>query len=124
MAIRKLKTKTKSSRLRAVDPRTGWRLYYPNRETTLYYVEFSSKGKKYYKIGITTQTIEKRFAGDKVPFKVLWKKSYKSGRQAYIQEQKILKKYASYRLTDVFILRSGNYELFSKNIMKGASWMS
>ena len=116
MAIHKRKTKT-TSKLRAVDPRTGWRLYYPNRETTLYYVEFNYHGTLYYKIGITTRTIKQRFAGDPIPYRVLWKRTYKSGRSAYIREQKILKKYAKYLCNGVYILRSGNCELFSKDIM-------
>lgn len=119
MAIHKRKTKT-TSKLRAVDPRTGWRLYYPNRETMLYYVEFNDHGKLYYKIGITTRTVKKRFAGDQVPYRVLWSKTYRSGRSAYIREQKILKKYAKHLCNGVYILRSGNCELFSKNIMKDA----
>jgi len=112
--------KTKSKRLSAIDPTSGFRLYYPNRETTLYYVEFNHKGNKYYKIGITTQTVEKRFAGEPVPYKILWTRKYKSGRTAYIKEQKILEKYMEYRDFSLCVLKSGNTELFTKNIMKGS----
>lgn len=105
-------------KLRAVDPISGWRLYYPNRETTLYYIKFTYCGKYYYKIGITTTSIQRRFAGETVPYKILWTKVYKSGRSAYIREQKILNKFTKYRCTNVNFLRSGNRELFTKNIMK------
>ncbi len=120
---RRQKTKTKS-KLTAVDPTTGWRLYYPNRETTLYYVEFNDRGTLYYKIGITTQSVEKRFAGEQLPYKILGTRRYKSGRTAYIKEQEILQKYSSNRCMQVFVLKSGNSELFNKNILKGASWIS
>lgn len=119
-AVTQMRQKRKT--LRAVDPVSGWRLYYPNKPTTLYYVEFNVNGVLYYKIGITTKTVQQRFAGDNIPCRVLWKRTYASGRTAYIKEQKILQKYDKYRLNDIFILHSGNRELFSKNIMKGSTW--
>jgi hypothetical protein len=100
------------------DPQTGWRLYYKDRETLLYYIEFTVNKKKYYKIGITTQGLEKRFAGESHSYKVLWAKLYKSGATAYAKEQGILRKYQKYRYASYDILKSGNSELFTKNIMK------
>lgn len=102
-----------------VNPQTGWIIYYPNRETTLYYVSFKSGNKTLYKLGITTQTIEKRFAGERLPYKILWSKTYKSGRTAYNKEQAILLKYRKFRYEGPDILKSGNSELFTKNILKG-----
>lgn len=116
----KRKTKTKFKTLSPIDPVTGWRLFYPDRKTTLYYVRFEHHKKYYYKIGITTQSITKRFAGETVPYKVLWKKSYKSGRTAYEQEQKVLGKHYKEKYWGPNILKSGNSELFTKDIMKGA----
>ncbi len=120
----KRKTKVKQNSLKAIDPNTGWRLYYPNRETTLYYVEFNDHGTLYYKVGITTQSVSKRFSGERVPYRVLGTKKYKSGRTAYIKEQDILKKYSTHRCRYTYILKSGNTELFDTNILKGASWIS
>lgn len=102
------------------DRYTGWRRFYRNRETTLYYVEFTYKRRSYYKIGITTQTIQSRFCGEKLPYKVLYTKVYKSGEPAYKAEQRILSKYRDHLYRGPAILKSGNSELFTKNIMKGS----
>lgn len=101
------------------DAESGWRLYYKDRPTTLYYLEFKVDKKRYYKIGITTTSIEKRFASEKYPYKILWQKTYASGKTAYTKEQKILKKYNRFRYTEYDILKSGNSELFTKNVLKG-----
>lgn len=102
----------------------GWRLYYKDKRTTLYYVRFTYKRKHYYKIGITTKSVEERFAKDPIPYEILWEKSYKSGRTAYIKEQKILKDNQDYKYFGPNILKSGNSELFTKNIIKEPRWQN
>ena len=97
----------------------GWRLFFKNRRTTLYYIRFTYHGKYYYKIGITTKTVAQRFAGEPIPYEILFERSYKSGQTAYKKEQDILNKYKKHRYCGPNILRSGNSELHVKNIMKG-----
>ena len=101
-----------------VAPQSGWILYY-NKPTILYYLEFTVGEKKYYKIGITTKSIKERFAYETTPYKILDYKLYASGKTAYNKEQKILKKYNKFRYTEYDILKSGNSELFTKNVLKG-----
>ena len=96
----------------------GWRLFYKDKPTTLYYVKFTYKRKAYYKIGITTRTIQERFRSEPIPYTILFEKRYKSGETAYRKEQKILKSNLDYRYWGPNILRSGNAELFTKDIMK------
>jgi hypothetical protein len=105
-------------KIRAIDPVTGWRLYYPRRKTLLYYVRFEKDNIYYYKIGITTQTIKKRFAGEKLPYTVLWSRLYASGRTAYIREQQIIKKNIFHKYWGPPILKSGNSEVFTKDIIE------
>ncbi len=96
---------------------SGWILYY-HKPTILYYIKFTLDGTDYYKIGITTKTIEQRFAYETTPFKILWSKQYSDGEYAYDQEQRILRQYRECRYYGDYILKSGNSELFTKNIMK------
>ncbi len=96
----------------------GWRLFFKDRRTTLYYVCFTYRRKKYYKIGITTQDVKRRFASEPIPYEILFERSYKSGQTAYIKEQKILKEHRGDRYRGPRILKSGNSELFTQNIMK------
>lgn len=107
------------AKLSEFDPITGWRLFYKSRATTLYYLKFTYKRKSYYKIGITTQTIKRRFAGEPIPYEIVWQKRYKSGEQAYKAEQRILKANSEHRYFGPAILRSGSSELFVRNVMKG-----
>ena len=98
----------------------GWRLFFKDRRTTLYYIRFKHNRNTYYKIGITTQEISKRFAGENIAYDVLFARSYKSGMTAYNKEQAIIKKNAKHRYFGPPLLRSGNSEVFTTNIMKGA----
>lgn len=101
------------------DKNTGWRLYYKDRPTILYYIKFLYKKKAYYKIGITTKSVQERFCSEPIPYEILFTKTYKSGKTAYTQEQKILLKHKEYRYFGPSILRNGNSELFTIDIMKG-----
>ena len=96
----------------------GWRLFFKDRPTTLYYVCFKYQNRFYYKVGITTQGVQKRFASEPIPYDIIFEKVYKSGATAYGKEQKTLKKYKAFRYKGPKILKSGNSELFTKDIMK------
>jgi len=95
----------------------GKRLYYPRRQTLLYYIKFAPKGRApIYKIGITTQSVEQRFKYEKIPYTVIFTVTYSGGREAYIEEQRILLEYHDYLLPYQKILKSGNSELFYTDI--------
>lgn len=95
----------------------GWRRYYPRRPTLLYYVKFSPiKGKPFYKIGITTQSVKQRFAGERTPYEILYTKQYSGGQEAYREEQRVLKEYVQHLIPMAKLLKSGNGELFSVDI--------
>ena len=102
-----------------INKHTGRRRYYPRRKTTLYYIKFAPKGRApIFKIGITTRSIEQRFTQDKIPYTVLFAKTFKGGCKAYLEEQRILLEYAEYALPYELILKSGNSELFAVDIRK------
>ena len=106
-----------SSPLRCIDKRTGWRRYYPSRKTILYYIMFSPKGRApMYKIGITTKTVAKRFQYEDVPYTIIFTVTFKGGKSAYTEEQRILETYSEYLLPFERILKSGNSEIFSTDI--------
>lgn len=90
---------------------------YYNEPTSLYYIEFVYDGIKYYKIGITKNNILKRFRSDKKYFsRIIFSKSFETGKLAFELEQKILTLYYKYKAQDVSFLRGGNSELFSLDI--------
>jgi len=102
--------------VRVLDKYTRRILFYPDRVTKLYYVKFTPKDHPpVWKIGITTQTIKKRFAGEKVPYEIIFIVET-DGRTAYLEEQRVLLEYDAYRLPYTPILKSGNSELFSVDI--------
>lgn len=83
----------------------------------LYYLKVDA----YYKIGITSRTVEKRFflSEDKEKITVLFEKYYERGEYAYEQEQAILKEFADYRIHVPGLLRgAGNTELFTEDVLQ------
>ena len=97
----------------------GVRRYYPRRKTTLYYVRFDiPNAKSLYKVGITTTSVKQRFSAEKTPYMIIFTKQYSGGREAYTEEQRILKTYEQFRMSGAHVLRSGNTELFSEDIRK------
>ena len=97
----------------------GFRRYYPRCKTTLYYIRFDiPNAKSLYKVGITTTSVEQRFSAEKISHTIIFTKQYSGGREAYTEEQHILKTYEQFRISGAHILRSGNTELFSEDIRK------
>lgn len=82
----------------------------------LYYILIDNT---YYKIGITNFTLDKRFPPAELkriqPLKII---EFTKGEYAYKAEQAILQMYEESRITVPNLLRSGNTELFDKNILK------
>ena len=90
----------------------------PNKSATLYYLRFQYEGEFYYKIGITNNTASKRFQGEKTSYTVIKETVYPVGKNAYTQEQAILKKFARWRYKGKTFLVSGNTELFTIDVLQ------
>jgi len=89
-----------------------------NKPCILYYLQI--KGTTYYKIGITTQTLNHRYrtAFDREQLTVVFTKQYTTGREAYMQEQQLLKLHSK-KLLRQKVLSTGNTEIFKEDIFKG-----
>lgn len=72
-----------------------------------------------YKIGITTRTIEERYrtAFDRDQFTVVLTKAFDTGREAYEYEQSLISAYTQYKYQGENILKTGNTELFTIDIL-------
>lgn len=71
-----------------------------------------------YKIGITNRSIEERFLPWELStFTVIKTWSFQTGKEAFEQEQTILKQYSKDKYNGPKLLNSGNSELFNKNIL-------
>lgn len=86
---------------------------------TLYYLRL--KDIDYYKIGITSLSIEHRYrtAFDKEQFDIVFTKQFSTGREAYDTEQELLSKYTHLIHTGPKLLKTGNTEIFTEDIFKG-----
>ena len=73
-----------------------------------------------YKIGITTLTVEHRYrtSFDREQFTVLFTKLFSTGREAYEYEQSLIAQYNKYKYIGEKVLKTGNTELFTTNILK------
>ena len=87
-----------------------------DKPAILYYVKVIRDTQTFYKIGITNKTISERFGRDMQYITVLQSYSYKTGKDAYNEEQKMLLKYKHLRYKQQDILISGNTEMFTKDI--------
>jgi len=81
----------------------------------LYYLKVN-KGMA-YKIGITGSSLAERFGSDMQYIDVVKIWEYKVGEDAYIKEQKILSDYFEFKYTGDYLLKSGNTELFNKDVL-------
>ncbi|MBW4460438.1 MAG: hypothetical protein KME47_09385 [Nodosilinea sp. WJT8-NPBG4] len=90
----------------------------PNKPGILYYLRFDILHDSYYKIGITNRSIKERFAAEPLGFTVLKQSYYEKGNDARVEETKIKRLYKKYRYKGSSVLRSGNTELFVKDILE------
>lgn len=82
----------------------------------MYYVKLNDG--EAYKIGITNNTVKRRFSADSsVKIEVIKEWKYTIGKEAYVAEQELLRKFSMYRHT-INLLINGNTELFNKDILK------
>jgi len=90
--------------------------FYKNKETVLYYIKI----KGLYKIGVTLyknsieESLKKRFFKQK--YEVIEVDIFKDGSEAFTLEQQILEFNREYRYLGEKVLKSGNTELFIKDI--------
>lgn len=84
----------------------------------LYYLKIQYYNQITYKIGITNRTIEERFGADMEYITVLAEKRFEIGQDAYDKEQYILNKYKKFQYKGFNVLKSGNTEMFIKDVLK------
>jgi predicted nucleic-acid-binding Zn-ribbon protein len=90
-----------------------------SKPAILYYIY--DKLENLYKIGITNLTLKKRFSSKfiKDRIKIIMEKEIISGKQAYLEEQEILKRYSKYKhVNRSWPKNKGGYtEFFNKDIL-------
>ena len=91
------------------------KLNYLDKATVLYYVKLINEN--LYKIGITTRALHKRFAGVIDNIQILDTVEFTSGILAFTAEQTILNKYKEYQYVGTPVLKGGNTELFTIDIL-------
>lgn len=89
----------------------------PLKEAILYYLRVKSGVQVCYKVGITNLTVKARFGSDMKLITVLSENRYDLGGNAQAEEQRILNKFKQYQYTGKPILKSGNTELFTIDIL-------
>ena len=84
-------------------------------ETTLYYLKLLFKGKPYYKIGVTLNSVKKRYKVQdfKIIDKILYEKKLTHANKI---EKAILKEYNAF-LFPLAILSSGHSEVFDSDVL-------
>ena len=82
----------------------------------LYYLHVENQGEVAYKIGITNSTVKDRFRGVMQFITVLKEWTYDVGADAYQAEQSTLKLNREFKYEGALLLRSGNTELFYKDV--------
>lgn len=88
----------------------------PTKSAILYYLKIN--GGQCYKIGITNKSVDERFSNSELQLiEVVKTWYYEDGAEAYEAEQKILKDYSQYQYKGPDILKSGNTELFTIDVL-------
>lgn len=92
----------------------------PKKEGILYYLRIFDGLIVSYKIGITTRSIKERFSKNELKYiTVLWEERYPTAGEAWIEEQKIIKKFRKYLISkSLMVIASGRTETFTKDILK------
>jgi hypothetical protein len=85
--------------------------------SVLYYVRVENHGKTAYKIGVTNRNAKRRYYRDYARVTVLAEWSYSTGKEAYREEQRLLKKYKRKRYHGQRLLFSGDSELFKSDVL-------
>jgi len=94
----------------------GFQDYLP---AILYYLRIEHNNQTAYKIGITNRTVFQRYnAVDLAKITVLSKVHYNQGIIAREEERRILKEFKQYKWKGPNLLRSGNTELFDRDVLE------
>jgi hypothetical protein len=94
--------------------------YNNNQPTILYYIKITTIiGEVFYKIGITNQTVKRRFDRDcDKRIEIIWEHTYQTRSEARAVEYELLTLFKDKLLPNCNILKSGgNTELFSEDIL-------
>ena len=86
--------------------------------TTLYYLKVNDG--EAYKIGITIKPdilIGRYSPQDRDRLEVLFTKNFPTGKEAYLEEQRILTEFKEYKYKGIPLLETGNSELFVKDVL-------
>ena len=94
---------------------------YHKDKTTLYYIKFILEDAHYFKIGITKQSISRRYANlSKYPhikgYEIISSKEFPNGHSAYTVEQEIVSTFKDLLTKDSVLVGNGNSEVFDKDI--------
>ena len=86
--------------------------------TILYYIRIDSPI-PLYKVGITIERvgIEKRFKQEDISYTILKEEVFPLGVLAFSKEQEILQKFKEYKYSGVSVLRGGDSELFTEDVL-------
>lgn len=89
-----------------------------DKPAILYYIKILKDGKIYYKVGVTNNSLKTRFKADMKYITAIQIKQFKTGQEAYIEEQRIIKQYYSYKhIGENVLTTNGNTELFIKDVL-------
>lgn len=89
----------------------------PHLPAILYYIKVEKENRNFYKVGITNRTVSKRFSGEMCHITVIKTKIYKKGIDAYNDEKEILERFKEYKYSGIPVIKSGNTELFTIDIL-------
>lgn len=92
--------------------------HFHNEPTILYYIYFPFL--QLYKIGITLATngVQKRYSSESQTYIILYERYYTDGKEAYIQEQQLLRKYTNYKYKGDNPFNLGGYtECYTRDVL-------
>ena len=89
----------------------------PDKPAIVYYLRFKTTKGYLYKVGITNNTVAKRFVVDPTPYKIITQMWFPKGEDARNLERLILSKYKKWRYKGDKVLIAGNTEMFIKDVL-------
>lgn len=91
----------------------------PSKPGILYYLRVEKDSQIYWKIGITNLSVKERFKASELKFiTTLYSQLFEDGSIAQKAERSILGLFSKYKAKGVKILKSGNTELFVKDVLQ------
>jgi len=97
-------------------PRCADRGFKKHLPGILYYFKINHKGKEYYKIGITNNSINARYTKEELlTAEILYQEPFERGSEALFLEQLIINSNTNHK-SKLNLLKTGNTELFSEDV--------